>query len=175
MPRPRHPFSAMPPQPLIALVDCNSFYVSCECVFRPDLWEKPVGVLSNNDGCFIARNKALKSLGVKMGVPLFQVADLVKKHDVHLFSSNFALYADMSSRVMSLLEAFSPSTEIYSIDEAFLDLTGICQQDSISMAFLLNNRFRKIPVFRFASVWGRLRPWQNWQILPQKNGPRPTA
>jgi DNA polymerase V len=111
---------------LIALVDCNSFYASCECVFRPDLWEKPVGVLSNNDGCFISRNKALKSLGVKMGVPLFQVADLVKKHDVHLFSSNFALYADMSSRVMSLLETFSPSTEIYSIDEAFLDLAGMC-------------------------------------------------
>lgn len=120
-----------PQTPLIALVDCNAFYVSCECVFRPDLWGLPVGVLSNNDGCFIARNKALKSLGVKMGVPLFQVADLVKKHDVHLFSSNFALYADMSSRVMSLLETFSPSTEIYSIDEAFLDLTGICAQDPV--------------------------------------------
>ena len=121
-------------QPLLALCDCNEFYVSCECVFRPDLWGKPVGVLSNNDGCFIARNKALKSLGVKMGVPLFQVADLVKKHDVHLFSSNFALYADMSSRVMSLLETFSPKTEIYSIDEAFLDLTGVypCTLDPIA-------------------------------------------
>lgn len=149
MPSPRHPFSAMPPQPLIALVDCNSFYVSCECVFRPDLWEKPVGVLSNNDGCFIARNKALKSLGVKMGVPLFQVADLVKKHDVHLFSSNFALYADMSSRVMSLLETFSPSTEIYSIDEAFLDLTGICQQDPIGYGFSIKQAIQQntgIPV-----------------------------
>jgi DNA polymerase V len=118
--------------PLIALVDCNSFYVSCECVFRPDLWDKPVGVLSNNDGCFIARNKALKSLGVKMGVPLFQVADLVKKHDVHLFSSNFALYADMSSRVMSLLETFSPSTEIFSIDETFLDLAGMCLKNPMA-------------------------------------------
>ena len=136
-------------QPLIALVDANNFYVSCECVFRPDLWEKPVGVLSNNDGCFIARNKALKSLGVKMGVPLFQVADLVKKHDVHLFSSNFALYADMSSRVMSLLETFSPSTEIYSIDEAFLDLTGICQQDSIGYGLSIKQSIQKntgIPV-----------------------------
>jgi DNA polymerase V len=119
-------------KPLIALVDCNSFYVSCECVFRPDLWDKPVGVLSNNDGCFIARNKALKSLGVKMGVPLFQVADLVKKYDVHLFSSNFALYADMSARVMSTLEEFAPSLEVYSIDEAFLDLTGVCAKDPIA-------------------------------------------
>lgn len=144
-----HQFSAMPPQPLIALVDCNSFYVSCECVFRPNLWEKPVGVLSNNDGCFIARNKALKSLGVKMGVPLFQVADLVKKHEVHLFSSNFPLYADMSSRVMSLLETFSPSTEIYSIDEAFLDLTGICQQDSIGYGLSIKQSIQQntgIPV-----------------------------
>ena len=113
--------------PLIALVDCNSFYVSCECVFRPDLWDKPVGVLSNNDGCFIARNQALKSLGVKMGVPLFQVADLVKMHQVQLFSSNFPLYADMSARVMSILEEFAPTMEVYSIDEAFLDLTGVCQ------------------------------------------------
>jgi DNA polymerase V len=118
-------------QPLIALVDCNAFYVSCECLFRPDLWDKPVGVLSNNDGCFIARNKVLKSLGVKMGTPLYQVADLVKKHHVHLFSANFPLYADLSSRIMSLLETFTPSAEIYSIDEAFLDLTGICEQDPI--------------------------------------------
>jgi DNA polymerase V len=130
-------------------VDCNNFYASCECVFRPDLWDKPVGVLSNNDGCFIARNKALKSLGVKMGVPLFQVADLVKQHDVHLFSSNFALYADMSSRVMSLLETFSPSTEIYSIDEAFLDLTGICQQDPIGYGLSIKRSIQQntgIPV-----------------------------
>jgi DNA polymerase V len=116
-------------QPLIALVDCNAFYVSCECLFRPDLWNKPVGVLSNNDGCFIARNKALKALGVKMGTPLFQVAGLVKQHHVHLFSANFPLYADISSRIMSLLETFTPNAEIYSIDEAFLDLTGICEQD----------------------------------------------
>jgi DNA polymerase V len=136
-------------QPLIALVDCNAFYVSCECLFRPDLWDKPVGVLSNNDGCFIARNKALKSLGVKMGTPLFQVADLVKKHNVHLFSSNFALYADISSRVMSQLETFSPSIEIYSIDEAFLDLTGICEQDPVSYGLSIKQSIRQnvgIPV-----------------------------
>ena len=136
-------------QPLIALVDCNAFYVSCECLFRPDLWNKPVGVLSNNDGCFIARNNALKALGVKMGTPLFQVADLVKQHHVHLFSANFPLYADLSSRIMSLLETFSPSTEIYSIDEAFLDLTGICEQDPISYGISIKRAIQQnigIPV-----------------------------
>jgi len=136
-------------QPLIALVDCNAFYVSCECLFRPDLWNKPVGVLSNNDGCFIARNKALKALGVKMGTPLFQVADLVKQHHVHLFSANFPLYADLSSRIMSLLETFTPSAEIYSIDEAFLDLTGICEQDPISYGISIKQAIQQnigIPV-----------------------------
>lgn len=136
-------------QPLIALVDCNAFYVSCECLFRPDLWNKPVGVLSNNDGCFIARNKALKALGVKMGVPLFQVAGLVKRHHVHLFSANFPLYADLSSRIMSLLETFTPSAEIYSIDEAFLDLTGICEQDPIGYGLTIKRAVKRntgIPV-----------------------------
>jgi DNA polymerase V len=139
----------MVPQPLIALVDCNAFYVSCECLFRPDLWDKPVGVLSNNDGCFIARNNALKALGVKMGTPLFQVADLVKQHHVHLFSANFPLYANLSSRIMSLLETFTPSAEIYSIDEAFLDLTGICEQDPISYGISIKQAIQQnigIPV-----------------------------
>lgn len=135
--------------PLIALVDCNAFYVSCECLFRPDLWNKPVGVLSNNDGCFIARNNALKALGVKMGTPLFQVADLVKQHHVHLFSANFPLYADLSSRIMSLLETYTPSAEIYSIDEAFLDLTGICEKDPISYGISIKQAIQQnigIPV-----------------------------
>lgn len=134
---------------LIALVDCNAFYVSCECVFRPDLWHKPVGVLSNNDGCIIARNQALKALGVKMGVPLYQIAHLVKQHDVQLFSANFALYGDMSARVMSLLETFAPSTEVYSIDEAFLDLTGVCQADPSAYALTIKQTLRQqtgIPV-----------------------------
>jgi DNA polymerase V len=118
-------------QPLIALVDCNNFYVSCERVFRPDLIGKPVAVLSNNDGCMVARSQEVKDLGIKMGVPVFQVQHLVKQHNIQLFSSNYTLYADMSARVMSILEGFAPNIEIYSIDESFLDLTGVCEQDPI--------------------------------------------
>jgi DNA polymerase V len=121
-------------QPLIALVDCNNFYVSCERVFRPDLIGKPVAVLSNNDGCIVARSQEVKDLGVKMGVPLFQIQQLVNQHNIQLFSSNYSLYADFSARVMSLLEEFAPSLEVYSIDEAFLELTGVypCHQDPIA-------------------------------------------
>jgi DNA polymerase V len=115
----------MQPQPLIALVDANNFYVSCERVFRPDLISKPVAVLSNGDGCIVARSQEVKDLGVKMGVPLFQIQHLVNQHQIKLFSSNYALYADMSARVMATLEEFAPSLEVYSIDEAFLDLTGV--------------------------------------------------
>jgi DNA polymerase V len=119
-------------QPLIALVDCNNFYVSCERVFRPDLIGKPVAVLSNNDGCIVARSQEVKDLGVKMGVPLFQIQHLVKQHNIQLFSSNYSLYADLSARVMATLEEFAPSLEVYSIDEAFLDLTGVCHNDPIA-------------------------------------------
>ena len=119
-------------QPLLALVDCNNFYVSCERVFRPDLIGKPVIVLSNNDGCVVARSKEVKDLGVKMGVPLFQIQQLVNQYQIKLFSSNYSLYADMSARVMSILEEFAPSLEVYSIDEAFLDLTGVCHRDPIA-------------------------------------------
>ncbi|MCX7083994.1 MAG: Y-family DNA polymerase [Methylococcales bacterium] len=116
---------------LIALVDCNNFYVSCERVFRPDLIGKPVMVLSNNDGCVVARSKEVKDLGIKMGVPVFQVQQLINKHQIKLFSSNYTLYADMSSRVMCTLEAFAPRMEVYSIDEAFLDLTDVYFKDSL--------------------------------------------
>jgi DNA polymerase V len=121
-------------QPLIALVDCNNFYVSCERVFRPDLIGKPVAVLSNNDGCIVARSQEVKDLGVKMGVPLFQIQHLVNRHNIQLFSSNYSLYADMSARVMATLEEFAPSLEVYSIDEAFMELTGVypCHQDPIA-------------------------------------------
>jgi DNA polymerase V len=117
--------------PLIALVDCNNFYVSCERVFRPDLLGKPVAVLSNNDGCVVARSAEIKKF-IKMGVPVFQIQHLVKQHNIHLLSSNYSLYADLSARVMAILEEFAPSLEVYSIDEAFLDLTGVCQQDPIA-------------------------------------------
>ncbi|WP_341327303.1 Y-family DNA polymerase [Methylotuvimicrobium sp. KM2] len=124
----------MSSQTRIALVDCNNFYVSCERVFRPDLWQKPVAVLSNNDGCIVARSEEVKALGIKMGTPVYQVENLIKRHRIQLFSSNYALYADMSARVMQLLESFSPHTEVYSIDEAFLDLTGACDRDPIAYA-----------------------------------------
>jgi len=124
--------------PLIALVDCNNFYVSCERVFRPDLLNKPVAVLSNNDGCIVARSQEVKDLGIKMATPVYQVQDLIKRHKIQLFSSNYTLYADMSSRVMLCLEAFAPQLEVYSIDEAFLDLSGVCQHDPI--AYGLNIR-----------------------------------
>ena len=108
-----------------ALVDCNNFYVSCERLFRPDLKDSPVVVLSNNDGCIVARSQEVKALGIKMGTPLFKVKQEISRHNVHVFSSNYTLYGDISSRVMQTLEQFSPHVEVYSIDEAFLDLSGI--------------------------------------------------
>ena len=108
----------------IALIDCNNFYVSCERVFNPALKRKPVIVLSNNDGCVIARSQEVKDLGIKMGVPWFKVQNLARHHKVIVFSSNYTLYADMSNRVMKVASEFAPNQEIYSIDECFLDLTG---------------------------------------------------
>jgi DNA polymerase V len=108
--------------PAIGLIDCNNFYVSCERVFQPALRRRPVVVLSNNDGCVIARSNEAKTLGLKMGAPLFKVQDLVDDHDVAVYSSNYALYADMSHRVMEALQEFTPEVEVYSIDEAFMGL-----------------------------------------------------
>ncbi|MCX3308285.1 MULTISPECIES: translesion error-prone DNA polymerase V subunit UmuC [Pantoea] len=110
---------------MFALVDVNSFYASCETVFRPDLRGKPVLVLSNNDGCVIARSAEAKALAIPMGAPYFKLRDDIRRHRIHVFSSNYALYADMSSRVMTTLEQMAPCVEVYSIDEAFLDLTGV--------------------------------------------------
>lgn len=111
--------------PLFALVDCNNFYASCERVFNPKLKNAPIIVLSNNDGCVIARSNEAKALGIAMGEPFFKCRPIVKKHSVQVFSSNFALYGDMSRRVMTVLEQFSPMIENYSIDEAFLRLDGV--------------------------------------------------
>ncbi|MEX5411405.1 translesion error-prone DNA polymerase V subunit UmuC [Atlantibacter hermannii] len=116
---------------MFALVDVNSFYASCEAVFRPDLWARPVVVLSNNDGCVIARNAQAKAIGVSMAAPYFKQKALFERHNVAVFSSNYALYADMSHRVMSILEEMAPATEIYSIDEAFLDVRGIASYQSL--------------------------------------------
>lgn len=100
---------------LFALVDCNNFYVSCERSFDTSIRERPVIVMSNNDGCVIARSNEVKRLGVKMGQPIFQIQGLIKQHNIHLFSSNFSLYGDMSERVMQVLRMFCPKVEVYSI------------------------------------------------------------
>ena len=106
-------------------MDCNNFYASCERVFNPALNGKPIVVLSNNDGCVIARSNEAKALGIKMGVPAYQIKDLVSSHEVSVFSSNYTLYGDMSGRVMSILAGLAPELEVYSIDEAFINLDGI--------------------------------------------------
>jgi DNA polymerase V len=110
---------------MFALVDCNNFYVSCELVFNPALNSKPVIVLSNNDGCVISRSNEAKALGIKMGEPAFKIAGFLKRNQVAVFSSNYCLYGDLSKRIMQTLAEFTPELEIYSIDEAFLNLTGI--------------------------------------------------
>ncbi len=109
-------------QNAIALLDCNNFYASCERVFDASVKRKPIVVLSNNDGCVVARSDEAKQIGVTMGSPLFKVESLLNEHDAEIFSSNYALYGDMSGRVMNLLQNFTPEVEIYSIDEAFLNL-----------------------------------------------------
>ncbi|WP_417886982.1 Y-family DNA polymerase [Zunongwangia sp.] len=117
---------------MIAMVDCNSFYASCEQVFRPDLWGKPVVVLSNNDGCIIAANKETKNLAhIPMFEPVFKIRDILQKNKVTFFSSNYTLYGEMSQRVMNILRTFSPLVEVYSIDEAFIELEGIPQKDLV--------------------------------------------
>ncbi|MDP1727233.1 MAG: Y-family DNA polymerase [Bacteroidota bacterium] len=109
---------------MFALVDCNNFYASCERVFQPQLKNKPIVVLSNNDGCVIARSNEAKKCGIPMGAPAFEHKELFEKEKIHVFSSNYALYGDMSSRVMDLLTEFTPEIEVYSIDEAFLKFEG---------------------------------------------------
>ena len=134
---------------MFALVDCNNFYASCERTFRPELRLRPVVVLSNNDGCIIARSEEAKALGIKMGTPEFKCRDLLKKHNVSVFSSNYALYGDMSSRVMRLLAKLAPEIEVYSIDEAFLDMSSFTRFDLTDYARLMRKTVRQntgIPV-----------------------------
>lgn len=119
---------------IIALVDCNSFYCSCERAFNPALQGQPVVVLSNNDGCVIARTDEAKALGIAMGVPVFKIKDLIKKHKVKVFSSNFTLYGDLSARVMQTLSEFTPELEVYSIDEAFLALNVKNEQQAVELS-----------------------------------------
>jgi len=127
----------------IALVDCNSFYVSCERLFNPSIIKKPVVVLSNNDGCVISRSAEAKVLGIKMGEPYFKVEKIIKKNDVKIFSTNFALYGDISRRVMKTLKQFSPQMEIYSIDEAFLDLSSIKNENLLEHGYKIRKTILK--------------------------------
>ncbi|MDU5192574.1 MAG: DNA polymerase V subunit UmuC, partial [Mixta calida] len=129
---------------MFALVDVNNFYASCEMIFRPDLADRPVIVLSNNDGCVISRNALAKQAGIAMAAPYFMIQESVRQHGIEVFSSNYALYGDMSSRVMSLLEELAPRVEIYSIDEAFIDLHGVSHCMSLEQfGHQLRDRVRK--------------------------------
>jgi len=107
------------------LADCNNFYASCERIFDLSVRDKPVVILSNNDGCIISRSQEAKDLGIAMGMPLHKIKPLIDKHKIHCFSSNYALYGDISARVMNCLNDLCPAVEVYSIDEAFLDLSII--------------------------------------------------
>ena len=117
----------------IALVDCNSFYVSCERLFNPKIRKKPVVVLSNNDGCIVSRSNEAKALGIKMGEPYFKAKDIIIKNDVQVFSSNYSLYGDLSRRVMRTLKRFNSDIEVYSIDEAFMDLTNFSDSEVLDV------------------------------------------
>ena len=127
----------------IALVDCNSFYVSCERLFNPSINKKPVLVLSSNDGCVISRSTEAKALGIKMGEPYFKVKKIVQENDVKTFSTNFSLYGDISRRVMKTLKQFSPQMEIYSIDEAFLNLSSIKNENLLEHAYQIRKTVLK--------------------------------
>ncbi len=134
---------------MFALVDCNNFYASCERVFNPALEQRPVVVLSNNDGCIIARSEEAKALGIEMGTPEFKCQEFLREHNVAIFSSNYALYGDMSARVMTTLGELAPSIEIYSIDESFLDLTGFGRFDLEEFGRMVGKKVRQytgIPV-----------------------------
>ena len=119
---------------IVALVDCNSFYASCEEIFKPHLRKKPVVVLSNNDGCVIARSSLAKKLGIKMGVPFFQIKQIINQHQISVFSSNYSLYGNISSRVMGILKNYCDQLEVYSVDEAFLVLNKYSQRSFIERA-----------------------------------------
>jgi len=128
---------------MLALVDCNNFYASCERVFDPNLRNKPVAILSNNDGCVISRSDEAKAIGLPMGAPAFKYKQFFKKHNIYVRSSNYPLYGDMSARVMSILNQFTPDVEIYSIDEAFLQFKGFENYDLPSYGNIIRQRILK--------------------------------
>jgi DNA polymerase V len=157
----------------IALVDCNSFYVSCERLFNPSIEKKPVVVLSSNDGCVISRSTEAKLLGIKMGEPYFKVKKIVKENDVKTFSTNFALYGDMSRRVMKTLKQFSPQMEIYSIDEAFLDLSSIQNENLLEHGYNIRKtvlRWTGIPTSIGIATTKTLSKAANYIAKKEKSG-----
>jgi DNA polymerase V len=134
---------------MFLLIDCNNFYASCERVFNPKLEGKPVVVLSNNDGCIVARSNEAKALNIDMGLPYFKIKDVLLKHDVAVLSSNYSLYGDMSSRVMSILSQYSDKIEVYSIDEAFLELPDLSGKDLYELGLEIKEQVQRetgIPV-----------------------------
>ena len=137
---------------VVALIDGNSFYCSCERVFDPKIATRPVIVLSNNDGCAVARTAEAKALGIKMGAPYFQIKELCRRNKVAVYSSNYTLYGDMSARMNAVYRSFSPEIEIYSIDESFLDLSGFGGRDLVAYARDLRSTVRQWTGIPTASV-----------------------
>jgi DNA polymerase V len=158
-----------------ALVDCNNFYVSCQRVFDPRLEGKPVVVLSNNDGCVIARSNEAKALNIPMGAPAFKFNALFKRFNVRVFSSNYSLYGDMSSRVMTTLGYFCPHMEIYSIDESFLFFPATDPAKLMDLGRPFEKPYAPGPGFPFPWDLPGPRPWPNWPTGWPKNIPRPTG
>jgi len=126
-----------------ALIDCNNFFASCERIFRPDLKGRPIVVLSNNDGCVIARSAESKALGIKMGDPYFKIKGYLEQNGVEVFSSNYTLYGDISSRVMRTIESIAPKIEVYSIDEAFVDFSGMNDKQRYDLATEIKRKVKK--------------------------------
>lgn len=141
-------------------MDVNNFYVSCERVFNPRLRGVPVVVLSNNDGCVVARSEEAKKLGIAMGQPFFEVQDMVGNNGLQVYSSNYALYGDMSARVMNLLRQFAPEVEIYSIDEAFLDFTGMEHFDLYARALEIRETILRCVGLPVCVGWHLPKCWQ---------------
>ena len=159
---------------MFALVDANSFYASCEQAFRPELDLVPVVVASNNDGCVIARSALAKKLGIKTGDPIFKNTDLFRHHGVVCFSSNYELYGDMSHRLMSTLEEMCPRVFVYSIDEAFCDLTGVrnCRDLTVGR---LSGRSTSAHCCMWALASLPPRRWPSWQTTPPRHGRQPAV
>jgi DNA polymerase V len=163
------------PSPTFALADANNFYASCERVFQPALEGRPVVVLSNNDGCVIARSDEAKALGLKMGDPYHLNQETLAAHGVAVFSSNYALYGDMSRRVMDTLATFTPEVEIYSIDEAFLNLAGFERRGLAEYARLIRATVRRDTGIPVSMASGRRRPWPRLRTTWPRCSPRPAA